>query len=416
MKRLLLLLVLFFPVLLFSQDYVQVSYGPGYVNQDYYRLSDDANTYIPNVSWDIAFTAFGNEDAGIFLNEAAGLTQTEMMLFLAPTDNFDDPIVPDSTLQRLLNDEVSWDYGAFNSTRDPSDSLDFGWGIYDPASETFTGTKVFVIQFRNGTYKKIQIQSLDQGVYTFRVAGLDGANEVTYTAGKADAAGADFLYFSLTAGSLLGNPPTGWDLLFTRYNTPLVDNLGEVIDFSLSGTLLARGVQAAKASGVDPETVQYADYEDSLGTELDIIGWDWKEFNSGWILPTDRAYFVKTAAGAVWKIIFVTFDGSSTGNSVFSKEQIGTVNTLDTKGVFTSLDVFPNPVSSEATLTFSLKKAGRVQVQISTMLGRAVWSGTIAARAGFNVAELPILEMPPGQYFLTARFKGEVVTKKLMKF
>jgi len=416
MKRIVLVLSLFFPYLLFSQDYVQVSYGPGYVNQDYYRLSDDANTSIPNVSWDIAFTAFSDQDAGIFFNEAAGLTQTEMVLFLAPTANFDDPIVPDSLAQRLLNDEVSWDYGAFNSTRNPDDSLDFGWGTLNPATGVVTGTAVFVVQFRNGMYRKIQIQSLDQGVYTFKTAGLDGANEVTYTADKADAAGDDFLYFSLTSGALLANPPAAWDLLFTRYSTPLVDNTGVTFDFSLSGTLSAPGVQVAQANDVDPETVQYIDYEDSLSTVPDIIGWDWKIFDSGWILPADRAYFVKTAAGQVWKIIFVTFDGSSTGNAVFSKEQIGTVNALESKGVFASLDVFPNPVSSEATLAFSIKKTGRVQLLLNNSLGREVWSGTISAHAGFNVWELPAFEVPAGQYFLSARFEGEVVTKKLMKF
>jgi hypothetical protein len=416
MKRIVLSIVLFLPFLLFSQDYVQVSYGPGYVNQDYYRLSDDANTSIPNVSWDIAFTASGDEDAGIFFNEAAGLSQTEMVLFLAPTDNFDDPVNTDSLTQRLLNDEVNWDYGAFNSTRNPDDSLDFGWGTLNPATGVFTGMAVFVVQFRNGTYRKMQILSLGQGVYTFKTADLDGANEVTYTADKADAADAGFLYFSLASGALLDTPPTDWDLLFTRYNTPIEDNTGAFIDFSLSGTLSGQGVQVAQANGVDPETVEYIDYEDSLGTALDIIGWDWKEFDNGWVLPADRAYFVKTAAGQVWKIIFVTFDGSSTGNAVFSKEQIGTVNTLDAKGVFTSLDVFPNPVSSEATRAFSMKKAGRVQLFLNNQLGREVWSGTIAARAGFNVSELPVFDVPAGQYFLSARFEGEVVTKKLVKF
>ena len=89
---------------------------------------------------------------------------------------------------------------------------------------------------------------------------------------------------------------------------------------------------------------------------------------------------------------------------------------MESKGVFASLDVFPNPVSSEATLAFSIKKTGRVQLLLNNSLGREVWSGTISAHAGFNVWELPAFEVPAGQYFLSARFEGEVVTKKLMKF
>ncbi len=398
-----------------AQDLVQVSYGPSYKNQTYFRLSDDAVASLDNNSWDIAFTTFGNDDAGIHLNESAVTFGAEAMLLLAPTDNFDDPIDVTDLNERLFNDEKSWDFGAFNSTRELNDPNDFGWGTLDAATGFIIGNKVFVLRFKDGTYQKLQIVSLAQGVYSIKHADLDGANEISLAIDKADFPNSDFAYLKLGTGQTLPSIPIDWDLAFLRYSAPNDDGAGGVIQIMSSGVLTAPGAEVAQADFVDPDEVEFMEFEDSLSSDIDIIGSDWKVFNNtAWLLANDRAYFVKTSNGAVWKLIFLEFGGSSTGNVVFSKEMVVETGVGETSN-FDGLVFYPNPCSSEANLLFSVKKAGQVRVQLLNIFGQNVWSGTYQASSGFNAARLSLDDLPAGQYLATLTVEGDVLTTKIVK-
>jgi len=89
-------LLIFSSFLSYSQNFQEISTGPGYNKQSFVRLSDGTEKQVSNDSWDIAFTAYGFQDAGIFINESSGssmgqnLPQTE--LYYANTDNFEAPI------------------------------------------------------------------------------------------------------------------------------------------------------------------------------------------------------------------------------------------------------------------------------------------------------------------------------------
>lgn len=418
MKRIFTLLTCLTPFTFYAQDLVLVTFSNSYKEMAFYKLTEENAVNVANTSWDMAFTAFGTADAGIHLNEAAELNGNELQLFLAPTNNFDNPVNPANLGDRLYNDEISWNYGAFNANRLEVEPDDFGWGIYDPGTGKIEGTTVYVLKFRNGTYKKLQIVSLDQNVYTLKHADLDGANETTLTIDKADYADGKFAFLSLSTGQTLSTVPDEWDLLFTRYAVSFDDGMGGLIYMVTSGTLSGLGVEVAQADGVDPATVEFTDFQDSLSTVLDVIGWDWKTFNlssGGWSLPDDRAYFVKTANGDVWKIVFQSFGGSSTGNAIFEKTLVGNVSAVENSPVFTTLDVFPNPSSNGASVTFSMKNAGVVKLSLVNLLGQVVWTGKTQATAGFNAVELNGLNVPPGAYFLKLQANGATATVKLSR-
>ncbi len=416
MKRLLPVIAVLFATAISAQDLVEVSYGPSYKNQAYYRLSDDATTSLDNSSWDIAFTTYGNNVAGIHFNESAVTFGAEAALYLAPTNNFDDPINAGDLTDRLYNDEKSWDYGAFNSTRDINDPNDFGWGNLDAGTGDIIGSKVFVLRFKNGTFQKLQILSLTQGVYTLKHADLNGSNETTFTVDKANFQDSDFAFLALATGQTLPSIPHNWDLAFLRYAAPNDDGAGGVIQIMSSGVLSAPGVEVAQADNVVPSEVAFADYEDSLSTELDIIGSDWKFFNNvSWTLAADRAYFVKAPDGNVWKLVFVDFGGSATGNVVFSKELVVQTKVGEEAGAFGNVVLYPNPTSDDATLLFSAKTAGHAHVQVANLFGQNVWTGSCHATAGFNAAQLPLGHLPAGQYLVTAKLGTEVLAQKIVK-
>lgn len=415
MKRMLLPIFLLCTLSVAAQEFVQVSYGQSYKNQTFYRLTDDEVVSIDNNDWDIAFTTFGDSDAGVHVNESSVLFGAQTVLLLAPTNNFDDPINPDDLTERLFNDEKSWDYGAFNSTRDVNDPDDFGWGTLDSGTGTVTGNTVFAIQFKDGSYKKLEIVSLENGVYNLRHADLDGGNETALTVDKADFPDADFAYLSLSSGETLPSIEIDWDLAFLRYAAPNDDGAGGMIQIASSGVLSAPGVEVAQADNVVVEEVEFAEYEDSLSTEIDVIGWDWKSFdNTSWALVDNRAYFVKTPNGAVWKLVFEDFDGSMTGNVIFTKE-LAVSTGVGEISAFEKFVVYPNPATDEATLLFSVKNAGAATLSLTNLFGQKVWSANYSAQAGLNAVQLPLEDLAAGQYLATIQFGNEILTEKLVK-
>jgi len=120
-----------------SQSFQQISTGTGYNKQSYIKLIDGSQKQISNDAWDLAFTAFGFQDAGIFINESSGSTQGQNLplteLYYAKTDDFNASVKLDSIQdQKFLNSEESWNYGALNELRNRTNPFDYGWGLYNP--------------------------------------------------------------------------------------------------------------------------------------------------------------------------------------------------------------------------------------------------------------------------------------------
>lgn len=406
------------PALLPAQ-FVELSYGAGYSNQIFYQLEDDASTTVANTDWDIAFTTIGFQDAGIHLNEATSSSGTELELYLAPTSDFDAIISENVLGDRLLNDEISWDYGAFNSVRDPSNFADFGWGTYNPINNSVEGSTVYVLRLRDGNLKKFMIESLVGTTYSFKHADLDGSNEVNLTVDKSNFSNTDLAFFSLASGTVTEAIPStiDWDLLFTRYSTPLDDGSGNILNYLLTGVLSGQGTEVAQANGVDVTEVAFEDYEAELSGELDVIGYDWKFFdldNFQWLLPSDRAYFVKTRENRVWKIVFLDFVGSSTGEFTFEKTDLGVVNSVKENKYVADFGVYPNPASDLANFAFTAKTNGDAQLLLRNSLGQIVHQDNLAVQSGFQVQQVSVLGLPAGTYFATLQLGDSQISQPIV--
>lgn len=401
-------------------QFVEVSYGPSYNNQVFYQLSDDATTTIANSDWDIAFSAIGVQDAGIHINEAAGSGGTELELYLVVGFAFEDVIGVEDLAVRLFNTETGWDDGAFNSIRNENNPLDFGWGVYNPSNHIVEGTALYAVKLRDGSFRKIFIESLANGVYTIKIAVLDGANEETVTIDKSDFQESGMAFFSLGSNSALSTVSDTWDLLFTRYVTPLDDGNGGIIDYLLTGVLSGVDVEVARVEGLAPEDAILDDYSDDFSTKIDVVGHDWKAFDLStfmWSIPDSLSFFVKTADNTVWQIVFVDFEGSGTGNTVFQKTNLGMVGLVENAGNVDRFSVFPNPVSTDyATVALTLKSAEPIQLRLTNALGQQIWqSATFENNAGFQIYEVPMDQLGKGQYYLSVVQNNSVVTTPIQK-
>ncbi|HMR42340.1 MAG TPA: T9SS type A sorting domain-containing protein [Saprospiraceae bacterium] len=423
MKSYLLLIFAFaFVLKTGAQDFISVTNGASYAQQAFYRLSDDATTNIDNAAWDIAFTTVGLQDAGILVNESSKTSfaapQPDVEVYAAETNVWGDVTDTSAIGERLYNNEIDWLYGgAFNSSRSPSDPFDFGWGKYNFMTNQVTGDKVFVIRLRDRSYKKFQIQNIILKTYTFRYANLDGSNEVVKTLNKDDHDGSPLAYFSFASGDFITSVQKDWDLLFCRYITPIEDNTGAFIPFPVTGTLSGFGVKVAEARGIDPSTVKYEDYADSLSTVLDVIGYDWKEFanNSEWVLAPDLVYFVKTTDGKVWKITFLAFGGSTTGEIVFEKTDVTPVSSVSENSNIQSFGISPNPAQNQTTMFFDLTESVQaLNVAIFDQQGRTLRTYQFKPARGLNAIQLNELPAEAGLYFVRVTDGKSALTQKLL--
>lgn len=421
MKTYLLLLVtLLMAYSSMAQDFKELSIGQGYTNQLFYDLDTDKTIELKTSDWDLIFTTFGLQDAGIHFNEASattfGMPAPSIELYLADTNNYDAVTAFDTTFTRLYNDERSWGFGAFNVNLNPQSFFDFGWGNYNPMTRQVIGDELFIIKLRSGVYKKLLVELLDIDVYKIKWANLDGTEEQTADIDKKDFQNGLAL-FSFTSGTALDIDLSGMDLLYTRYITSVPDtNTTNILDYTVTGFLSMPGTEVARIEGMNPDdvvpndTIQYS-------TRLDAMGYDWKafDFTEGWVIPNDLSFLVKTTAGKLYKTVLIDFEGSTTGVTVINKTELNVVSTRNLNTAFEDLQVFPNPIQKDLNLSFSLKDSDQnVQLRLFNQLGQQVWATSLNGSTGVNnySFELPNT-LSNGSYYLNLRAGQSQLTQKV---
>jgi hypothetical protein len=289
-----------------------ISLGAGYTNDIYYRLSDGLITSVPRTNWDIAFSVSPRE-AAILTNGAAGVT----LKAYPTTSGWTWTSAIDTAgyygWTKLYNSDTTWVEGAFNmnATGHPN----YGWGIYDAVTHNLSGVALYIIKTRDGSFKKIFIEkklTVDQK-YTFKYSDLDGTNEHIVNldvSGKSK----NFVFYSLETNETVDREPdiSSWDIVFTKW---MDKSLGF---YPVTGVLQNIKVLALESTNIDPLSEDFP----STGylTQMSVIGADWKSYNmetSKYVIDQTRVFFIKDQNGKVYRILFKTFEGSSTGNLSF---------------------------------------------------------------------------------------------------
>jgi len=396
-----------------------VTLGASYANDIYYSLSTGQKTAASNTNWDLAFQNAGNE-ATVLVNHAKG-----HVLYRTNT-SVDDWATLDTTGQLTranlqYNDNRDWYRGAFSLSEDV-DNFDLGWGIYNPTTHRVTGDSVYVLKLASGDYKKIYIERLQSGVYTFVHANLDGTNEVTSTVTKANFPGQNFCYFDLGAGQDVQREPNTneWDLVFLKYvhNYLDVPASSNTKYYPVTGVLTNKGVQVATVYNNNQLT-------DTTGLafslETNAIGFGWKKFDQAanpprWTLSDTTVYFVKSKSGAVWKLVFTAFGGSSTGKVNFSKQLVAGTTSVDEASYVDAFAVASNPNNGNFNLLYSLR--GTVAdgtLRVLDVTGRVVYEQTLTGNAGFYQVPVELAgQLTNGLYHVVAIFGGQQSVAKVL--
>jgi hypothetical protein len=425
MQRNLPLFLLFFALLNhgFAQEFAQVATGAGYQNQAFYRLSDNNVAQLPNESWDLAFSMTGQFNVGIAVNESTtsitGAPAAELVIYQTSLRDFSVAVDSTHLAGRILNDESSWaEGGALSLVANPADPFDFGWGSYSPVTHTLSGTRVFAAKLRDGSFKKFIVSSFAGNTFTLKYANFDGSDEKTVAINRGDYPENVLVFFSFSTGEVLA-PIGTWDLMFGRYLTKLDDGEGNILDYPVTGVLSNGMIEAVKLQGVNPATVNYTEYLDSFSTRLDVIGHDWKAFSftQGWVIPQDLVFFAKTPSNEVYKLVFVDFEGSSTGVSTIEKTALGILSSSrNLQSSFKEASVFPNPVVDQSTVVFTAERSyAQLPLVIRDLSGRILWQAAVRADEGLNAIAIPALPLAPGMYFLSVGLPQDQFTLKFIK-
>ena len=382
---------------------VQISMGNNYANQVFYSMQNGEIKNISNDNWDLAFTT-DQYASTIRTNDGKGV---ELYTYhLGDTSDWQNinVSITNNLSSGMYNSEISWYDGAFenNSLGHP----DYGWGVYNMINHNVTGDSLYIIKTINGNWKKIWIQELTTaGEYIFKLANLDGSNEITQSILKTNYTDKNFIYFSIDQNTIIDREPISseWDITFTKYISPV-----QATPYPVTGVLINSSTEVAKATGVtDPLT--YFDYSNhNFNNEINSIGYDWKSYQGSFVVDANRCYFIKDKNENIWRLVFNSFDGMSTGNIEFNTELIFNTSSVNINKT-NSLNVFPNPTTQNTNLIFDFEE--ECLINIYDISGVKVYSKQLNSE-GLELINLPTEKFDAGLYFLVVYKENRVLAKE----
>lgn len=385
---------------LMAQTPVTISTAPGNAEQVWYSLLNGEVGSGALNDWDLAFEVTGLT-AGIRVNTAKGMVAYETPFTFAQWDALTSP--DPNAWTRVDNDVTRWDMGALNhgNNMDLPTGYNVGWGQYNPANHQMQGNRVYAIMLPDSTWKKLRINSVISGTFSFTYAAIDGSGSHDASFNKSAFAGKNFAYWSFATNAAMDREPatTTWDLVFTKY-TDFVPT-----PYNVAGVLQNRSVTALQVDGVPTAAAEWTSAP--FSTDINIIGSDWKAYdmNAGaYTIVPDRTYFVKDIPGNIWKIIFTGYGGGANGNMNFTQELASAVGIKDRAAQEGTLVPYPNPVSNGEARMIVDVPGKEATVVVFNAAGQQVLRQQWGGLSGLTERSLDVHALPRGMY--TVRLSG----------
>lgn len=411
-----------------------VQMGPNYGNDVYYSLKNDSVGAAVNTNWHLGFEMVpggpGFGGVSIIANHVQGAVKAYSLHKTA--SSFNSLTFPADTLTRtaLNNSDSSWDWGALNVNAS-GNVFDYGWGQYNSTTHYVEGDSLYMLSVGNGPstkYYKMTISHyhsfpLTDIYYAFRIAELDGSNEILDTVRRMGYENKNFAYYNITTNSVLNREPDRktWDVLFTRYTEYIAMGPGPKVAYPVAGVLSNIGVMVAEARKMDADTVKYP--WRTFNKNMSEIGSDWKVFNNTTFqYEYDTvSYFVKTIVDtAVYQIKFSKFESGSgpagTGKFVFAKRMVSFPASVGNLSKHIARhSIVPNPASSETSLVLESNEAvATARFTVTDITGKVIVNTTTSLQKGLNALQVNTSNYTAGTYFVTISNGAWTVTEKLV--
>ncbi|MGV0977898.1 T9SS type A sorting domain-containing protein [Empedobacter falsenii] len=388
----------------------EVTMGAAYANDVYYGLADQSTNSVNRSDWDISFYRKSNMSTGIRVNDGAGIQVYEASNDLSKWNAID--VANLSTWTALYNSDTDWQKGAFNNG-----SATYGWGNYSIANHYVNGSIIFVLKYATGEYVKLKIDNFAAplGEYNFTYSKLTNgtwsADTKVNLPHKTNPTNL-FNYYSLLTDKAVTPEPdqSKWDLKFTKYVTPLTTNEGDVVMYTVTGVLQSDLIKVAKTESGNPtdDTAYVAD--------INAVGYNWKTL-SGWsyvVNPTN--HFIKnTSTNQIYKLVFKTFEGTSTGKITFDYENV-TTNLGTTELAKTKFEIYTTSQPKTIGLVYNSQeaKSSPLNIQIYAINGQLVHQESYQPTSSFTNKTIQLSKLSAGVYIVKVQSADKVETKKIV--
>ena len=392
------ILLLFFIFTYFSSiSQTTISLNPSYVNQSFYSMANGEVANVSNNDWDIAFS-LQSMGASIRTNDGMGV---ELYTYSAGDISSWSSINSTSTSMvnsPLYNSDTSWS-GAFDNHQ--TSSMDLGWGIYSVFTHHVTGDSIHIIKTLNGNWKKLIIESLASGIYTFKYANLDGTNEVLQTIDKSNYSSKNYVYYSLDQDLVMDREPlsTDWDITFTKYIAQIPFQQS-VMAYGVTGVLHNNGIEAIEVNNItNPNT--YSNYTaHTFQTNINTIGYQWKSYDmssSSYLIDPNTCFFIKDHSSNIYRIVFTAFGGSSNGDIQFNTQLVSTTS-FEESSFVSAFSMYPNPSTNNVTITYETSSQ-YPEITICNLIGEKVYHEKLSSDI-FAATTIPISHFKKGVYIV----------------
>src|SRR5690606_36775229 len=180
-----------------------------------------------NNNWHLGFQ-MNSFSVGVIANHNAGSVSV-YSLNKSASAHFDHIGAADTvgkTSTPLNNSVHTWDEGAFNMNKDQANAMNNGWGDYDMSSHNIIGDSTYLVNIGTESYKVAILKNvtnpLDSVSWTFRIAKLDGSNDVTKKVYKVAGGfnNRNFAYYNVQTDQFIdreGVSNAQWDMMFGKY-------------------------------------------------------------------------------------------------------------------------------------------------------------------------------------------------------
>lgn len=322
-----------------SQELIELSMGSSYQYDIYYSLDNGITAFPERENWELAFSTNPN-DNNIRINSAyVNLYQvSENIDDWEKISNFNSSI----SLQ-LRNSNTEWELGAFVINYFNKNPFNFGWGNINNKTQIIEGCRIYVIEYFN-EIKKIKINNFDNGTFNFTIANLDGSNEESVLIEANSYSNKKFIYYSIINNQIIDREPGNldWDLVFTRYEEEYVTLNGDTMPYVVTGVMSNQNLVTEYNGDINSYPLTE---ELNFTNEINTIGYDWKEYIGEFIIVPERSYYIfNQDQSKLYKILFQSFSGQSSGNLSFTIEEINDFNPINNLSEFKNdFTISPNP-------------------------------------------------------------------------
>lgn len=86
----------------------------------------------------------------------------------------------------------------------------------------------------------------------------------------------------------------------------------------------------------------------------------------------------------------------------------------EAKDALSSINLYPNPTSSELNVNFEMNRASDIELRVMDMTGKLVLVNSLNGQEGQNKVQITTNELPVGMYFITMIAEDQIISKRFI--